>query len=268
MSRRLLTFVVYGSVGVVGAAAFLYPFWLPSEALPNAAHGGDAPLVSAVLGLLVVVAILLEVRSGALNGAGIAILGVLSAMAGLLRLLDLPGGGSGMFFLVIVASAALGPRFGLLLGIVAMAVSAVITGGVGPWLPYQMLALGCLGASSGTVGLLTRRLGNRMELAVLVGWGWLWGFFYGAIMNLWFWPFIRDMGPLSWQPGASFAQTLRAYWAFYLATSLAWDAAGAFANALLVAVTGMPVIAALRRVSQRIEPAVKIESATSPGASA
>ena len=31
---------------VVGAGAFLYPFWLPSTSLPNPAHAGDAPLVA------------------------------------------------------------------------------------------------------------------------------------------------------------------------------------------------------------------------------
>ena len=69
--------------------------------------------------------------------------------AGLLRLIDLPGGGSGIFFLVVLAGAAFGPRFGLLLGLCAMAVSAIVTGGIGPWLPFQMLALGWMGGGAG-----------------------------------------------------------------------------------------------------------------------
>ena len=83
---------------------------------------------------------------------------MLAACAGLLRLIDLPGGGSGIFFLVVLAGAAFGPRFGLLLGLCAMAVSAIITGGIGPWLPFQMLALGWMGAGAGFVGLLTAPL--------------------------------------------------------------------------------------------------------------
>src|SRR5439155_24977940 len=47
---------VYALVGLVGGAAFLYPFWLPSHALPDAAHAADAPLVAAVVGALVVAA--------------------------------------------------------------------------------------------------------------------------------------------------------------------------------------------------------------------
>ena len=56
-----------------------------------------------------------------------------------------------------------GPRFGLLLGLTAMAVSAVITGGLGPWLPFQMLALGWMGAGAGWLGRVTERLQRRVD---------------------------------------------------------------------------------------------------------
>ncbi len=91
-----------------------------------------------------------------MNGATVAILGVLSAASGLLRLVDLPGNNAGIFFLVVLAGAAFGPRFGLLLGICAMAVSAVVTGGIGPWLPFQMLALGAMGAGAGALDPVAR----------------------------------------------------------------------------------------------------------------
>ena len=119
------------------------------------------------VGALVIAAVMLEVRRGTMNGATVAILGMLSAVAGLLRLIDLPGGGSGIFFLVILAGAAFGPRFGLLLGLCAMAVSAIVTGGIGPWLPFQMLALAWMGAGAGFVGLLTRRLDPALEVVAL-----------------------------------------------------------------------------------------------------
>ncbi len=253
-ARWLRPWLVYALIGVIGVAAFLYPFWLPSEALPSSAHSTDAPLVSAAIGLVVVAGILLEARRGTMNGATIAFLGILSSVAGLLRLVDLPGGGSGMFFFVILASAAYGPRFGLLLGMVSMATSASLTGGIGPWLPYQMLAQGLMGVSTGALGLLTRKLPPRLEIVALAGWGWIWGFLYGAVMNLWFWPFVRDLGPLSWQPGMDLSATLRSYWAFYVATSLAWDAAGAASNVLLITLTGLPILKTLRRYGVRIAP--------------
>lgn len=248
--------IVYLLVGLVGTAAFLYPFWLPAESGPATAHAGVAPLIAAAIGALVLVAIAVEIRTGEISGANVAILGVLSALSGLLRLIDLPGGGSGMFFLVILAGAAFGPRFGLLLGIFSMIISALLTGGVGPWLPFQMLALGAMGTASGYAGLVTHRLGHRLEVVILAAFGWMWGFIYGAIMNIWFWPFVRDGGPLSWQPGLGPGATLARYWSFYVTTSFAWDAAGAIANAILILLVGMPVLATLRRYANRLKPII------------
>lgn len=249
--------VVYALVVFVGAGAFLYPFWLPRETLGMQAHAGDAPLVAAVVGALAVAAVVLEVRRGTMNGATIALLGVLGASAGLLRLLDLPGGGSGIFFLVVLAGAAFGPRFGLLLGLVAMATSAIITGGIGPWLPFQMLALSWMGAGAGALGRATIRLRRPLlEVAVLAAYGWIWGFLFGAIMNLWFWPFTAGDGELSWTPGLGLVGTLERYWSFYAVTSFGWDAAGALANAALIALTGRALLPSLRRFAVRLRPVV------------
>ncbi len=257
-------FAVYALVVLVGAGAFLYPFWLPRDAIPSNAHAGDAPLVAAVIGVLVVVAVTLELRRGTMNGATVAVLGVLSATAGLLRLLDLPGGGSGIFFLVVLAGAAFGARFGMLLGLCAMATSAVITGGIGPWLPFQMLALGWMGGSAGLVGRVTRRLPPLAEVLLLGAFGWVWGFAFGAIMNLWFWPFAVGEGPLSWDAGMSFGATVSRYWSFYVATSLAWDAAASCTNAALIVITGRPLLASLRRVAGRLDPVVELVDADAP----
>jgi len=266
--ERARALAVYALVVLVGAAAFLYPFWLPRHALPARAHAGDAPLVAAVIGVLVVVAVTLELRRGAMNGATVAVLGVLSATAGLLRLLDLPGGGSGIFFLVILAGAAFGPRFGMLLGLCAMATSGIITGGIGPWLPFQMLALGWMGGTAGLAGRATRRLPPLPEVMALSAFGWVWGFAFGAVMNLWFWPFAVGQGPLSWDPALSLSGTVSRYWTFYSATSLAWDAAASVTNAALIVVTGRPLLASMRRVACRLDPVVELvddDPAPAPG---
>ena len=250
--------LVYALVALVGAAAFLYPFWIPTSSLPNQAHSGDAPLVAAIVAALAVTAVALEVRRGSMNGATVAILGVLAASAGLLRLLSLPLGGNGIFFLIVLAGAAFGPRFGMLLGLCSMAVSAIITGGIGPWLPFQMLTLSWMGALAGLVGLATQRWSPRVELFVLAAYGWLWGFLYGAVMNLWFWPFQRNGGELDWIPGSSLGATLRHYWSFYVATSYPWDAASALANVVLILLTGTAVLATLRRFAHRLDPVVEL----------
>jgi energy-coupling factor transport system substrate-specific component len=257
--RRTRPTFVYALVAVLGCAAFLYPFFLPASALPDASHTGDAPLLAAAVGALVVIAVLLEVRRGSMTVAAVAMLGVLSAAGGLLRILDLPGGGNGIFFLIVLAGAAFGPRFGLLLGLCSMAVGAILTGGIGPWLPFQMLALGALGVGGGLVGRAFDHRPIRLEVFALAVYGWFGAFLYGAIMNLWFWPFTRNGGELSWHPGLGFAQTVHHYWSFYVATSFAWDAAGAFANAALILLTGAALLPSLRRFAHRLAPAVMFE---------
>lgn len=244
---------LYATMSALGMAAFLYPFFLPATALPGSAHSADAPLLAAGIVLIALAAIVLELHRHTMTSATVAVLGVLTAMCALLRLLDLPGGGSGIFFLVILAGAAFGPRFGLLLGLGAMALSAVLTGGLGPWLPFQMLTLGWIGAGAGFVGHLTRNLRAPVEVGVLALYGWCCAFLYGAVLNLWFWPFQRG-GSLAWEPGSGVAATVVRYVRFYVATSFAWDAAGAIANATLIVVTGTAVLFVLRRVAPRLDP--------------
>lgn len=252
--------VLYVLVVVVGVAAFGWPFLLPAEGAPSQAHAVDAPLVTAAVAALAVAAVVLEVRSRRMNGATVAMLGVLSATAGLLRLLNLPGGGNGMFFLVVLAGAAFGVRFGLMLGLAAMATSALITAGLGPWLPFQMLALAWMAAGAGLVGRAVAARPVALQVAVLALYGWLWGFLYGGIMNLWFWPFITDGGALSYDPGMTAAETVRRYVSFYAVTSFGWDAAAALTNALLIGLTGSRVLPLLRRYAGRLDPEVAFVS--------
>jgi energy-coupling factor transport system substrate-specific component len=251
---------IYATITVVGLAAFLYPFWLPSEAVPGEAHADLAPFLSALLIGLLVMGVGVELRTHRMNGVTVALLGLLSASTGLLRLIDFPGGGSGMFPLLILAAAAFGPRFGLVLGMSSMALSALLTGGMGPWLPFQMLGAGWMGGSVGWLGRITARQPPLVELGVLAVVGWLWGFAYGAILNLWSWPFIiGDGSELAWVPGSGAVETLQQYYRYYVATSLAWDAAGATANAVVIVVLGRPLLTSMRRFAHRLAPVVVLD---------
>jgi energy-coupling factor transport system substrate-specific component len=76
---------------------------------------------------------------------------------------------------------------------------------------------------------------------------------YGAITNLWFWPFeTSGLSPqISYVPGASWVTELHHYAAFYVATSVGWDLTRALGNAVLVLVAGRAVLLALRRAARR-----------------
>ena len=83
-------------------------------------------------------------------------LGVLSAIGAALR--PLGAGMAGIetvFFLLVLAGRVYGPGFGFVLGTTTLFASALLTGGVGPWLPFQMLAAAWVGLGA---GLLPRRV--------------------------------------------------------------------------------------------------------------
>ncbi len=260
MRDRLLSGATIALTTVIGVVAFLYPFWLPVMASGGlgVAHSDDAPLLLTALVGLSFVALLLEAQRAAEHALLVALLGVLVAMNAILRFVDvalpLPGGFSPIFVLIILTGYLFGGSFGFLMGAMTLVVSALITGGIGPWLPYQMLTAGWVGLSAPLCRGPARALGGpggRSEILLLALFGALWGFGYGAIMNLWFWPFAS--GPLDqhYQAGISLGETLRRYLAFYLATSLIWDLAGAVGNGLLIGAFGGPILRALRRFERR-----------------
>jgi len=247
---RATDLVMVGVVNLLGVVAFLYPFFLPGGPVGDErfARAGDAPLLFAAFSALLIAVAASGVRAGRLDAKRIALLGLLAGINAVLRLPGALGGGSLMFFLPILAGFVFGPGFGFMLGASSFAVSAVITGGVGPWLPFQMWALGWIGGGAGLLRPLVARAPRALTITVLAAYGWGAGLAFGALTNLWFWPFLGGASDLSWIPGLSVAEGLRRYWGFYLLTSLAWDSARAVINALLMVALGVPVLRSLERV--------------------
>jgi energy-coupling factor transport system substrate-specific component len=235
---------------LIGVAAFAYPLLSPSTGAGVAAlaHSRDAPLATLVLTLLCVTIVVANLTSGQMSARTIAVLGVLTAVNAVLRALPGPGGFSAIFFLLGLCGYVYGSTFGYLMGVLSLLVSALIGAGVGPWLPYQMFAAGWMGLSSGWLPNLRRS--PRAELVMLATWTGLWGFVFGAVMNLWFWPYISSVQTAqnqSWQAGISLADGLKRYALFYLATSAWWDAWRALGNAGMVLFLGAPLLRVLCR---------------------
>jgi energy-coupling factor transport system substrate-specific component len=254
----LLSALLLAAISAVGVAAFLYPFLLseaPNDG-PVGAHGGDAPLVFALVLSLALLLFVFELTRQGLNAKTVSLLAVVMVAAAALRIPTLPAGASAFYFLLIVGGYVFGPRMGFLLGAGALFVSAFAAGGFGPWLPFQMFASGWLGMSAGWLGaVLAQRLRGRrrLELAALTAFAAAWGFLFGAIMNLWFWPYVAQGESISWSPGLGVGETLRHYWSFYLLTSAGWDAWRALTNAALVLVAGRPVLDLLVRYRDRFQ---------------
>jgi energy-coupling factor transport system substrate-specific component len=154
-----------------------------------------------------------------------------------------------MFFLMVLAGRVLGPGFGFVLGAVSMFASALLTGGVGPWMPFQMFAAAWVGLGAGS--LPRARARGRWEVAVLAAYGLVAGLAYGLLINLWFWPFAGYETDLSYRPGASLGENLGHYGRFWLTTSLGYDVPRGVLTALLVAILAPTVLRALRRAARR-----------------
>ncbi len=269
--RALLRWLIYGLASLVGLGAFVYPFFVP-QLQPSAgpAHAIDSPLLLGLVGGLSLIALLLETQGDAASDAKmIALLGVLVGVNAALSFLETaipgPGGFSPVFFLIILGGYVYGARFGFLLGALTLFVSALVTGGIGPWLPYRMLVAGWIGLTSPVVKGPVRWFhaeDTAWEVLCLSVLGSIWGLLFGALMNLWFWPFASGPVEQHWQAGISLAQGIRRFLAFYVATSLIWDLARVIGIVGMLWLFGRPTLRTLRRFARRF--AFEVKNAKGP----
>jgi energy-coupling factor transport system substrate-specific component len=236
-------------VTAAGLALFVAPLLLGSR-FPQ-----PVLLFSALVAVSAVVAVAVALQTHRLSTRLLAILAALVAIDATLRLVIVIGllGFSPIFFLVIAGGFVMGPSFGFAGGALTLLLSAVLTAGLGPWLPYQMLAAGWVGMGAGYVGRISGRQASPKTIAVLSLYGCAAGFAYGILLDLWEWPLLVAAGssPLGWASGIGLLPLLRRFGGFYLATSLVYDSFRAIGNLLLIAVFGTAVIAALERFRRR-----------------
>ncbi|WP_105971525.1 ECF transporter S component [Streptomyces geranii] len=238
-------------VGAVGVAGFGWPFLAPPGSAVSA-HAQDAPWLFAGLLVLLVAVVAAAISESGLGPKAVAMLGVLAAAGAALR--PLGAGTAGlepMFFLMVLSGRVLGPGFGFVLGSVTMFASALLTGGVGPWMPFQMLAMGWFTMGAGLLPG-AERLRGRAELLLLAGYGFLAAFAYGTVMNLAGWPFMGELASnIAFVPDAPVPANLARFVTYCLATSLGWDLGRAVLTVVLTITLGPTLLKALRRATRR-----------------
>ncbi|MDI1453984.1 ECF transporter S component [Streptomyces sp. ATE26] len=240
-----------GLVSAVGVVAFCWPFLAP-PASRLSAHAEDAPWLFAGLLLMMIAVVAATISESGLGPKAVAMLGVLAATGAALR--PVGAGTAGiepMFFLMVLSGRVLGPGFGFVLGSVTMFASALLTGGVGPWLPFQMLAMGWFTMGAGLLPGQVR-LRGRAELLLLAGYGFCAAFAYGTVMNLAGWPFMGSgTSNIAFDAHASVPANLARFAAYCLATSLGWDLGRALCTVVLTLAIGPVLLRALRRATRR-----------------
>jgi energy-coupling factor transport system substrate-specific component len=237
----------------IGLIAFGWPF---AVAPGRSISGQTAPLMFGVLLIVVLAVVFAEIADGGIDAKAVAMLGVLSAINAALR--PLGGGTAGVetvFFLLVLAGRVFGAGFGFALGCTSLFASALLTGGVGPWLPYQMFGCAWIGMLAG----LLPSLRGKAELAMLAGYGAGAGYLFGFLLNLSFWPFSVDpASSIAYQPGLAFIAQLHRFLLFDASTSLGWDTGRAVTTAVAIVIIGPAALTAFRRAARRanFQPAI------------
>ncbi|MBX3104441.1 MAG: ECF transporter S component [Microbacteriaceae bacterium] len=243
--RSTLTLVLVSTVGVL---AFCWPLIMGAGSILQ--QTALTPLLLALVLVLVLVVGLVTLGDGQIDSKSLAMLGVLAAVGAILRPLSAGSAGIELVFLFLYfGGRVFGAGFGFALGSVTIFVSALLTGGLGPWLPYQMLAASWIGLGA---GLLPKKTRGWRETTMLSAYAAISGFLYGQLMNLSFWPFTLGLDTgLSFQAGAPLWQNLSRFAIFSVFSSLGWDLLRAAVLSTLVALLSPTILSALRRTSRR-----------------
>jgi hypothetical protein len=232
---------------VLALLAFVWPLILPANAVDS---GVAIPLILFAVVPALIVTISLVIDGSLRSSRSIALLGVLASLGSIVRITTVGVAGVETIFIVLIlAGRVLGARFGFLLGLTTVAVSSVIMGSLGPWTPFQMFACAWVGAGAGMLGWA--KLRGWRELVLLATYGIVAAYLFGALMNLWFWPFAVGAGTsISYEAHASALTNLSHFGLYTLITStLTWDTVRAVTTVIGIGFVGRYVLRALRRTT-------------------
>jgi energy-coupling factor transport system substrate-specific component len=236
--------VILALASVLSIAGFIWPFFYSGENLPQTQLFFWLAVACAFL------VVVFEVSNSRIDAKSVALLGVLAALISALR--PLGAGAVGiepMWFVLILSARVFGPSFGFLLGIISMFTSALLTGGIGPWLGYQIFAAAWIGLIA---GLLPKKIRGKKEIAMLIIYGAIAAEIFGILMDLQFWPWaLGSNTQLSYIAGGALSENISRFFTFHFATSMAWDIPRAVFTVLLISFTGKSVLSALRRTYTR-----------------
>lgn len=251
MKTNPLSAAVVAVAALASILVFAWPLIIADTSQANLAQGvfiGLMPLLLLVM--------LIEFNSGSIGARQLAILGLLIALNSVIRMLG--AGVSGIetvFFLLIIGGYVFGAGFGFVLGAGSLLVSALMGAGVGPWLPFQMMAAGLVGLGAGLVGRLASKLRGRgyLELFLMSCYAIPACFAYGALMTLWNWPFLAGEGSsLSYVAGAPLIENLTTFLKYEIFTGgLIWDLGRAVTTVVLITITGKTLLTTLRRAANK-----------------
>ena len=191
-------------------------------------------LISAVLVVLLIAAFYFEFERALLTSKEIALVAMLGALAAALRIpfAAVPGAQPSSF-IIICSGYVFGPLAGFMIGALTPLISNFFLGH-GPWTLYQMLIWGLMGVSAAYIKGLSR------HSMLLVLFGIIWGYLYGALVNIWFW--AGFVYPLTWRT-----------FLFVFLNSIWFDTLHAAGNAVFLGFFGKRTIITMQRFRSRFQ---------------
>ena len=237
-------------ISVLGLISFTWPLYLPQSDFFLLRAENAKWLATLILPIAILVFVL-EINYGSLDAKSVALLGVFAALVSALRLVGAGAIGiEPIWFLLILIGRVFGPNFGFTLGISSIFISGLISGGVGPWLAFQMIAGGWITMFA---GFIPRKLTGRIEVFVLCIYAVIATQAFGILMNLQLWPWLIGVdSQISFVPSDSVGSNLQRFLIFHLATSLAWDIPRAVFTVALILATARPVLITLNRAEAKL----------------
>ena len=241
---RKRSILILFAASMLSATGFLWPFFYSNSNL------AQTQIIFWSAMALAVLLVIVEVSNSRLDAKSIALLGILSAIIAALR--PLGAGAVGiepMWFILILSARVFGASFGFLLGIISMFASALLTGGMGPWLGYQIFAAAWIGMLAGS---LPKKLQGKSEIIFLAVFGAFASMLFGILMDLQFWPWTLGAGTqLSYIPGGAITENLYRFFNFHFLTAMAWDIPRAIFTSTLILISGRSILSALNRTHTR-----------------
>lgn len=212
----------------IGTVAFI----TPALGLPLLNSLLNWGVIATLLVVLTSVAFFFEFETAAVTSKEIALVAMLGTISAVLRVpfAAIPNV-QPCTYLIICSGYVFGPVAGFTVGAITALVSNFFLG-QGPWTLYQMIAWGLAGVSAGYLHRL------KVSTIFLVGFGFLWGYLYGWITNVWFW--------------TAFVYPLTINTFIITQINTIWfDTFHAIGNAIFLCILGTKTVAILQRFKRR-----------------
>ena len=196
-----------------------------------------------------------------LNIRSLALIAIFISLAIALRPLGLGVAGlEPIWVAIIMAGYTLGISSGFTVGALSLFLSAIATGGVGPWLGNQMVLAALIGAGAGVVRTV------RESRLILTCYSFVVTYLFGWFMNLWFWPTFSNLqSAIAFNPADSIVDRTLAWARFSFFTSTGFDLPRALLTATLVWIVSPRIKSAVQRLNApSTHPKVSKSNASSP----